>query len=161
MSIRLTKPPLTSTGTSLRELVYRFRFKTLMLLKLLLLQRKVITNLTESTWERTYYVTSLGYVLRRQRTCRVPMYFPIFPCSTDTRYESACYHPNELIVSPLLAHCSSPYTSGRFGCTRTRCTVPEYHPTEYPQDFGQEKSVKISGTAAADIWEGMRLFLSS
>jgi hypothetical protein len=28
-------------GTSLRELVYRFRSKTLMLLKLLMLQRKV------------------------------------------------------------------------------------------------------------------------
>lgn len=30
-----------SIGTSLRELVYRFRHKTLMLLKLLMLQRKV------------------------------------------------------------------------------------------------------------------------
>lgn len=29
------------SGTSLRELVYRFRFKTLMLLKLLMLQRRV------------------------------------------------------------------------------------------------------------------------
>lgn len=29
------------TGTSLRELVHRFRFKTLMLLKLLILQRRV------------------------------------------------------------------------------------------------------------------------
>ena len=30
-------------GTSLRELVYKFRGKTLMLLKLLLLQRKVLS----------------------------------------------------------------------------------------------------------------------
>ena len=33
--------PFSFSGTSLRELVYRFRFKTLMLLKLLMLQRRV------------------------------------------------------------------------------------------------------------------------
>lgn len=68
-------------GTSLRELVHKFRHKTLILVKLLMLQKKVSTALISVHWRADQADNALWI------SGRDALYIPILACLIDTRYD--------------------------------------------------------------------------
>lgn len=77
-------------GTSIRELIYKWRFKTLMLLKLLLLQKKVSDYLSQINMMLT--VSPLDYVL--WIPSRATMHLSIqsdIACTRSTTVTARCW----------------------------------------------------------------------